>query len=589
MNDRTASEGTFTTWDDTELFYRSWEPPEASDKAVIVVHRGHEHSGRVVQQVDDLGLTDFKAFSWDNRGHGRSPGKRGFAPSYQHLVKDLDAFVRFVCETRAIPIENIVILANSVGAVTTATWVHDYAPRIRAMVLAAPAFRIRLYVPLALTGIRLLLKLKPEAKISSYVKSKMLTHDRDQAAAYDADELITRDISARILVQLHDTATRILDDAGAIVTPTLVLSAGSDWVVKNTAQRRFFDRLSSRAKAVKTYPGFYHAILYEKDRAAPMAAARRFILQAFDRPVDRTELLDADFAGFTQREYDKLRCAPPLWKKAFFGVQRFALRTVGRLSEGIRIGCRTGFDSGTSLDYIYENEARGTTPPGRWIDRAYLDAIGWQGIRERGDHLQTCLAAELRRLGDAHQPVRILDVATGCGRYVLDVIKANPDIAVKARLQDNTPRNVEAGRKLAAEMGVEDVEFAEGDAFDKDALLARSPRPHIVIVSGLYELFPDNAPVRRSLAGIAGALEPGGSLIYTSQPWHPQIEFIARTCDNREGKPWIMRRRSQAEMDELVREAGLEKTAMRPDSFGIFSVSVATKQGQPESTTVEKP
>jgi hypothetical protein len=37
-----------------------------------------------------------------------------------------------------------------------------------------------------------------------------------------------------------------------------------------------------------------------------------------------------------------------------------------------------------------------------------------------------------------------------------------------------------------------------------------SPRPTIGIVSGLYELFPDNAMVSRSLAGMADAIEPGG-------------------------------------------------------------------------------
>ena len=93
----------------------------------------------------------------------------------------------------------------------------------------------------------------------------------------------------------------------------------------------------------------------------------------------------------------------------------------------------------------------------------------------------------------------------------------------------------------------------------------------------------ENEPIRRSLEGIAGVLKEGGSLIYTSQPWHPQIETIARTCDNREGEPWIMRRRTQAEMDELVNQARLEKTKMWPDSFGIFSVSVATKQSALEN------
>jgi hypothetical protein len=35
------------------------------------------------------------------------------------------------------------------------------------------------------------------------------------------------------------------------------------------------------------------------------------------------------------------------------------MRTLGRLSKGIRIGLTKGFDSGSSLDYVYRNQARG--------------------------------------------------------------------------------------------------------------------------------------------------------------------------------------------------------------------------------------
>lgn len=66
----------------------------------------------------------------------------------------------------------------------------------------------------------------------------MLMHDREQARKYDEDALITRNIAVNILLDLHDTATRIMADAGAISTPTLLLSAGSDRVVDNSAQRR---------------------------------------------------------------------------------------------------------------------------------------------------------------------------------------------------------------------------------------------------------------------------------------------------------------------------------------------------------------
>ena len=65
------------------------------------------------------------------------------------------------------------------------------------------------------------------------------------------------------------------------------------------------------------------------------------------------------------------------------------------------------------------------------------------------------------------------------------------------------------------------AEFAEGDAFDQASLAGLWPRPTLAVVSGLYELFGDNALVSRSLAGLAEAVAPGGYLIYTNQPWHP--------------------------------------------------------------------
>ncbi|MCP4896944.1 MAG: alpha/beta fold hydrolase [bacterium] len=574
---RTCEEGMITTWDGTELFCRTWAPAAPSDKALILIHRGHEHSGRLQELLDLLDMPDFWAFSWDNRGHGRSPGARGHAPSYSALVRDLDTFVRHVCAKQRIPIENVAVVANSVGAVTAAAWVHDYAPPIRSMVLAAPAFRIKLYVPFAVPGLRLLLRARPKATISSYVKSKMLTHDPEQSRAYDEDPLITRDISVNILLGLHDTSTRIMDDAGAIETPTLVLSAGSDWVVKNSAQQRFYEGLSSRTKQMVFYPGFFHALLYETEREKPIAAARAFVLESFTHDSDRSALLRADQGGHTRTEYDLLCQPAPFSRSLGFKLQRLAMTTGGRLSKGIRIGCETGFDSGRSLDYVYEDTARGWSPLGRLVDRGYLDAVGWKGIRIRRIHLAAMVKETAKRIAAEGTPVRILDLATGCGRYVLDVLDELREHDINAVLRDWEPRNLEQGRELAKSLDLENVVFEQGDAFDKESIVAITQRPNIVIVSGLYELFPGNRMLIASLEGISEVLQDGGCFIYTCQPWHPQVEMIARTLTNRDGDPWIMRRRTQAEMDELVRSVGLAKQDMLVDDFGIFTVSIASK------------
>src|SRR5260370_3709460 len=126
---------------------------------------------------------------------------------------------------------------------------------------------------------------------------------------------------------------------------------------------------------------------------------------------------------------------------------------------------------------------------------------------------------------------------------------------------------------MRAQIGLADVTVTKGDAFDRASLAAVTPRPTIAIVSGLYELFPENEPVLRSLRGLADAVEPGGHLIYTNQPWHPQVEFIAPVLTNREGKPCIMRRRTHADMDELGRSAGFAKVSQEIDPWGIFTGS----------------
>ena len=127
-----ATERTFTSWDGAELFYRSWIPNKATDKALLLFHRGHEHSGRWQETVDSLDLDDIAIFAWDARGHGRSPGDRGAAKSLHDVIKDVDAFARHVSEKFGIPIENMIVLAHSLAAVTVAAWIHDYAPPIRA-------------------------------------------------------------------------------------------------------------------------------------------------------------------------------------------------------------------------------------------------------------------------------------------------------------------------------------------------------------------------------------------------------------------------------------------------------------------------
>lgn len=565
------SEHRLTLSDGTELFYRAWLPDRPATRALLLFHRGHEHSGRWQETVEALGLEDVAVFAWDQRGHGLSPGERGAAPDLATVVRDVEEWVRHLGEVHGVDLRETVVLAHSLGAVIATTWIHDYAPPIRGLILATPAFHVNLYVPFAVPLLRLKQGLLGPGYVHSFVQPGMLTQDREQAEAYRHDPLIFRQIAVNLLLDLHDTSARLLADAAAITAPLLVLAAGRDWVVKESAQRRFVERVSSPVKRYEVLPGFSHALFHDRDRQLVVEKVRDFIEERFAEPPAPPPPLDQ--RCHTHDEYDRLRGPGGL----HFAPVRWLLKGPGRLSHGIDLGWKHGFDSGVMLDHIYENQAKGLTPLGRLIDRIYLNAIGWRGIRVRRALLEKALISLLEEAQAAGRPVRLLDIASGPGRYVLETIRRFPDLPLTAVLRDYKQENLDTAARLRDQLGLMNVTLVRGDAFDRAELAALTPRPTLAITSGLYELFPDNEPVLRSLRGLADAMEPGGQLVYTNQPWHPQVEFIARVLRNREGRPWVMRRRPQAEMDELVRRAGFVKQSQETDPWGMFTVSIARR------------
>lgn len=579
---RAANESWFETHDGVRLFYRYWPPLHGTQQqAIILLHRGHEHSGRLQHVIDELQLPEMAMFAWDARGHGRSTHEDEAPASLATFVRDLQSFVQHISSAYNIPVPNIAIVAQSVGSVLAATWVHDYAPPIRCMVLAAPAFKVKLYVPFARTALAALEKMFGDFYVNSYVKPKALTHDPERIASYQADPLIKRPISVRVLLGLYSTSDRIVEDAQAIRVPTQLLISGSDWVVHKKPQFQFFKRLGSEVKERHVFHGWYHDTLGEKNRHVAIAKAREFILRAFAEEPARTSLLSADTQGYTRNEFEELSRPLPRFslKRVGFALARTGLKTIGRLSNGMRLGLETGFDSGSTLDYVYKNQPSGIPPLGKSIDIFYLNFIGWRGIRMRRDHIEHALQHCVAQLRADDQPLRILDIAAGHGRYVVHALRDLVDGRDRILLRDYNERNVRHGQALIHEEGLDGIAcFERGDAFDYESLRSIRPAPNLAVVSGLYELFPENHLLQTSLAGLSTAMQEGGYLIYTGQPWHPQLEFIARTLpSHRDKKPWIMRRRTQEELDQLVESAGFVKLDQYIDDWGIFTVSIAQK------------
>ncbi|MCS4303355.1 bifunctional alpha/beta hydrolase/class I SAM-dependent methyltransferase [Chryseobacterium sp. BIGb0232] len=555
--------GHFTSFDNNEIFYREWNY-QPHQKSIIMIHRGHEHSERLNDIAQSPQFSKYNIFAFDLRGHGHTPATTSSV--FMDYVRDLNAFSKFLYTKYEVKISDIFVVANSIGGVVAAAWAHDFAPGIAGMALLAPAFRINLIVPLANEMITLGTKLKKGLIIKSYVKSKMLTHDPEQQKAYDTDPLISRSIDAELLIDLAKAGKRLTEDAEAIDTPTLILAAEKDHVVFNKDQKIFHDKLDTDLKKYEVLPDFFHGILFDSGKEKVYDKIVNFAEKCFNRVPKQTHLSPDPFSVKEEQDLKN-----NVGNNLNFKLQKLSLGKIGKISNGMAIGLKYGFDSGASLDYVYQNQPKGKLGFGKMMDKNYLNAIGWKGIRIRKQHLLQLLEQNIQVLKQQGRAVKILDIAGGTGNYLFDIKEKYPEAEIV--INEFVKSNIEIGEKVIKEKGYQQIRFTNFDCFNPETYKKLNIEPNITIVSGILELFGDNQMASKAIQGIVSISEKDSHIVYTGQPWHPQLKMIAYVLNNHQNKDWIMRRRSQKELDRVMAFNTIQKEKMLIDDFGIFTVS----------------
>ena len=529
----------------------SWQTrqPSSTCGSIVVIYSAAEAAGQFEQLLEFPDLQQFAIFACPiDEGQGMAAGSK----TLPTLAKRLDALVRRIAKDYEIRSDNIAVIAHGMESAVAAVWLHDYAPAIRCLSLLSPVF-------------------EPGANSPTHASGVPVNRPNGWHQASSTPEV------ARFQAAIR----RVVKDAQAIQIPIQILCyEGGDQANQNLV-RQFFHNTLSNLKQIQVLQSQGGAVPGETVDGRAADLIRAFLARIYAEPRKRISMLEADLAGYTKDEFDRFLRPLPLFsqRRLRFAWEKILMRTIGRLSTGIRLGLEMGFDSGSTMDYVYRNQASGITRLGKAIDASYLNAAGWRAIRIRRRNLQGYIAEMSGLLQKEGVPLVIADIAAGPGRYVLEAVSklhARPERLI---LRDYNATDVHHGRALIDEYQLEDIaRFDQADAFDSQSLASMQPRPTLVIACGIYELFPENSMVRASLRGLAEAVPDGGVLIYTGQPWHPELEYLARVLpSHRRNHKCLTRRRTQDELDQLVESAGFIKIDQRIDEWGIFSVSVARR------------
>lgn len=261
------STGQFTGVRDTVIRYQEWAPKDGNIRAaILIVHGIGEHGGRYAALAEEFVNAGFVVGAPDHRGHGRSEGKRAQVDHFDDMVSDLAKYKAMFRERYPRPIP-FFIVAHSMGGLITMRYVTRDHPRLEGIVLSgAAADKPEDVSDLTILAGKIISKVLPDVGVAGLQFDK-ISHDPDVVEAYQNDPLVSiGKIRARMGAELLATMDKVNRDLPRIDAPILIQHGGDDVITPPHGSEMIYERVSSRDKTLKIYPGLYHEIYNEPQR-----------------------------------------------------------------------------------------------------------------------------------------------------------------------------------------------------------------------------------------------------------------------------------------------------------------------------------
>jgi alpha-beta hydrolase superfamily lysophospholipase len=261
------------------LYAETFVPPGTPKGVVVVTHGYAEHCGRyheVAHVIVDAGWT---CVTYDCRGHGKSPGERGYIDRFETYITDLDAVI--AAAKRLVPDgAPVVLLGHSHGSlITLYALAGDHPPSVKAAIVASPFLATKLPVPgyKKLLG-RIASRIAPKLNQASGIRSDQLTSDPQKRAEHAADKMNFPTANARWFVEASKAQDYVARNAKRIAVPTTWLVGGADPLV-DPAQSRVV-AATVKGATYHDLVGLKHEVFNEVERGKVFAELSRALASA---------------------------------------------------------------------------------------------------------------------------------------------------------------------------------------------------------------------------------------------------------------------------------------------------------------------
>ncbi len=249
----------------TRLFWRLWTSDDGVAAARVVISHGYaEHGGRYRHVAERLTGAGLAVVVPDHRGHGRSEGRPVSVARFDTYVGDLHQVVRDSAAEWGEA--STILLGHSMGGLIAAVYALHHPAELRGLVLSAPAVvSTGISAPAIAIG-RLLARVAPELGVLKLPLNR-ISRDPAVVAAYMADPLVhPQRMRARLGAEMLRAIGEVAAGLPQLTMPVLVMQGSDDALVDPAAAAYVHERVGSRDRSIRIYPGLYHEIFNEPER-----------------------------------------------------------------------------------------------------------------------------------------------------------------------------------------------------------------------------------------------------------------------------------------------------------------------------------
>ncbi len=252
--------GQFSTKSGVSLFEQRWLPEGAAAWAhVVLLHGFGDHCGRYGYVVERFNAAGIAVYTYDQRGHGRSPGRRAYVARFEDFLDDLDDFVAHVR-----PLFGDApwfFMGHSMGGMVLARYAETRTCASRGIIFSSPFLALDPSVPpVLLKAASILSVVAPWLPVGG-VDNKGLSRDPEVVRATEQDPLSFHGrVAARTGAEFHRIIQLCDREYGKITSPSLVFHGARDRVVPPSGSQKLFDGLGAADKTLKFYEGGYHEL-----------------------------------------------------------------------------------------------------------------------------------------------------------------------------------------------------------------------------------------------------------------------------------------------------------------------------------------